>query len=153
MQFTIVKFSTVEVPEVTIPPPRPAPVVDVVFSGPLNEAAASTIPPRTSKSPTDVEFPGPAGPAPIPVPPVEEIDPFTNSSDAHCPFAAVPIPDPLFPASTVNEPFSTEAKVKFENSPHSTPVEKGPVFFNEFSPSKTTATELSEAEKGDNPVS
>jgi hypothetical protein len=147
--FTIVKFSTTDVPEVTIPAPRPAPVVP----GGLNEAAASTIPPRTTKLPTYVAFPDPAGPAPIPVPPLEEIDPFTNSIVAHCPLAAVPIPDPSFPASTVNEPLSTDANVTFENSPHSTPVEDAPSFFNEFSPSKTTVTELSQIENGDKPVS
>jgi hypothetical protein len=99
-----------------------------------------------------VAFPDPAGPAPIPVPPVAEIDPFTNSRDAHCPFAAVPMPDPPFPASTVKEPLSTEANVTFENSPHSTPVEEAPEFFNELSPSKTIVTELSKIEKGDKPV-
>jgi hypothetical protein len=147
MLFAIVKFSTTDVPEVTIPPPRPAPVVTVP------EAFASTIPPWMTKLPTNVTFPDPAGPAPIPVPPVAEIDPFTNSSDAHFPFAAVPMPDPPFAASTVNEPLSTDRNVTFEKSSHSTPVEDAPLFFNEFSPSKTTVIELSEIEKGDKPVS
>jgi hypothetical protein len=106
-----------------------------------------------TKLPTNVAFPDPAGPAPIPVPPVDEIDPFTNSSDAHCPFSAVPIPDQPYAASTANEPLSTEANVTFEYSPHSTPVVESSSFFNEFSPSKTTVTELSEIEKGDKLVS
>jgi hypothetical protein len=101
-----------------------------------------------TKDPTKVEFPVPAGPAPIPVPPLDVIEPFRISSDWHFPFAAVPIPEPPVPALTVSEPPSTDAKLTFENAAHSIPVEYVSVFTREFVPSKTIETELSEIANG-----
>jgi hypothetical protein len=109
-------------PETTIPPPTPDPLIaDVPV--PVNEDVALTIPPRTINVPTNVAFPETPGPAPIPVPPIDTIDPFKISSDWHLPFAEVPIPEPPAPPSTVREPSAAEARVMFEKPPHSIPVE------------------------------
>jgi hypothetical protein len=120
--FVIVKFSTADDPEATIPPPTPAPL-DAAAPLPLEEAVTTTSPPLIINLPRNVAFGDAAGPAPIPVPPLASIDPFTNSSEPHFPFAAVPIPDPLVPAATVSDPPGAAANVTFENSAHSTPVE------------------------------
>jgi hypothetical protein len=146
-----VMFSTTERPEATRPPPRAAPLEE---SSPLpvGDAIAVTFPPRIINVPRNVSFADTAGPAPMPVPPVAVIEPFTISSNSHLPFAAVPIPAPLSPAWTVSEPPAPEESVTFDSSAHSIPVEYDPVFVSEFAPSNTTATELSEIKNGYAPV-
>jgi hypothetical protein len=101
--FMIVKFSTTEDPEATIPPPSPAPLEALPVIT-LKEAVATTSPPLIINFPRNVVFGDTAGPAPIPVPPVDVIELFSKTSEAHFPFAAVPIPDPPVPASTVSDP-------------------------------------------------
>jgi hypothetical protein len=143
----IVKFSTTDKPEATFPPPRAAPL-EAVPALPVTEEVALTVPPRISKPPTNVEFPVAAGPAPIPVPPVDVIEPFIISINWHLPFAAVPIPDPVIPPLAVSEPPSADAKLTLENPAHSRPVEYTAAFVSLFSFPKTIVTELSEIANG-----